>query len=199
MLKGYANYFVAYLFNNLKSVDNIKRIVLYGSAAKGETNKDSDIDLFIEINRKNEKFSKEIYKIEKNFYESREAALFKSKGINNKFDIKIGFLKDWKLLYRSIASTGIILYGHYEAEELPSGVKHFIIVFWDKIEKNRGAFLNKVYGFKIGNKRYSGMLEKFGGKRTGKSCIMLPIENKDDIFRLLREHKVNARTIEVFV
>ena len=199
MLKGYANYFVAYLFNNLKNADNIKRIVLYGSAAKGETNKDSDIDLFIEINRKNEKFSKEIYKIEKNFYESREATLFKSKGVNNKFDIKIGFLKEWKLLYRSIASTGIILYGHYEAEELPSGVKHFILIFWDKIEINRGAFLNKVYGFKIGNKRYSGMLEKFDGKRTGKSCIMLPIENKDDIFRLLREHKVNAKTIEVFV
>ena len=117
----------------------------------------------------------------------------------NKFDIKIGFLKEWKLLYRSIASTGIILYGHYEAEELPSGVKHFILIFWDKIEKNRGAFLNKVYGFKIGNKRYSGMLEKFEGKRTGKSCVMLPIEHKDDIFRLLREHKVNARTIEVFI
>ena len=199
MLKGYANYFVAYLFNNLKNADNIKRIVLYGSAAKGETNKDSDIDLFIEIKGKNEKFSKEIYKIEKNFYESREATLFKSKGVNNKFDIKIGFLKEWKLLYRSIASTGIILYGHYEAEELPSGVKHFILIFWDKIEINRGAFLNKVYGFKVGSKRYSGMLEKFEGKRTGKSCIMLPIENKDDIFRLLREHKVNARTIEVFV
>lgn len=199
MLKGYANYFVAYLFNNLKNADNIKRIALYGSVAKGETNKDSDIDLFIEINKGDKKFIKEIGKIEKNFYESREAALFKSKGVNNKFDIKIGSLKEWKELYGSIASTGIILYGHYEAEELPSGVKHFILIFWDKIEINRGAFLNKVYGFKIGNKRYSGMLEKFGGKRTGKSCIMLPIESKDDIFKLLREHKVNARTIEVFV
>ena len=198
MLMSYASYFVSYLLDNLENIDNIERIVLYGSAARNEATKESDIDIFIEIRKNSYKFEKEIKKIEEEFYQSREAMLFKSEDIGNKFSLKLGYLKDWKDLYRSIASTGIVLYGHYEAKELPSGVKHFIIIFWDGIGKNRGSFLNKVYGFKVKNKYYKGLLDKFNGKRIGKSSIMLPIEYKQDIFKLLKEHKVKARALEVF-
>lgn len=102
-------------------------------------------------------------------------------------------------MYKSIASTGIILYGPYEAIELPTEVKHNVIIFWDKIGKNRGSFLNKIYGFKIKNKIYSGLLTKFNGKKVGKSCIMIPVIYKKELFEVLREHKVNAKTIEVFI
>jgi len=103
-----------------------------------------------------------------------------------------------KDLYKDVASTGIVLYGPYEAKELPSGVKHFIIIFWNKIGINRGAFLNKIYGFKINNKYYPGLLLKYGGNKLGKSCIMLPVEYKKDIFKLIDEHKVEAKLLEVF-
>lgn len=198
MLKNYASYFVAYLLSNSKNIENMERIVLYGSAARDEAVKESDVDIFVEVRKKTAKFEKDLKEAEKKFYESREAALFKSKGIDNKFSIKIGKLQEWKELYKSIASTGIILYGPYEAKELPSGVKHFIIVFWEKVGKNRGSFLNKLYGFKIKNKHYLGLLEKCDGKKIGKSCIMLPIQYKKDIFKLIREHKVKAKVLEVF-
>ena len=198
MLKAYSNYFVAYLLNNLKNIKNIERIVLYGSVARGEATKECDIDIFIEVKKKTKKFEKEIEEITEKFYQSREAALFKVKNIENKFSIKIGKLTEWKEIYRSIASTGIVLYGPYEARELPSEVKHFIIVFWDKIEKNRGAFLNKLYGFRVKEKHYIGLLSKIAGKRIGKSCIMIPIQYKEDIFKLIKEHAVKAQSIEVF-
>src|SRR3989344_1304992 len=190
MLKSYASYFVSYLLSNLENTENIERIVLYGSAARDEAVKDSDVDIFIEVKKKIIKLKKDAKEAEKRFYQSREAALFKSKGIDNKFSVKIGRLQEWGDLYKSIASTGIVLYGPYEARELPSGVKHFIIIFWNKIGKNRGSFLNKLYGFKIRNKHYAGLLEKFNGKKIGKSCIMMPIQYKNDIFKLLKEHKV---------
>lgn len=198
MLKNYASYFAAYLLSNLKNVRDIERIVLYGSAARGEATKESDVDMFIELKKKAKKAENEIREVEKKFYQSREAALFKSKGLDNKFSIKIGELQEWKELYRSIASAGIILYGPYEAKELPSGVKHFIIVFWEKIGKNRGAFLNKMYGFKVKDKHYKGLLEKFDGKKVGKSCIMIPIQHKNDIFNLLKDYEVKAKVLEVF-
>ena len=198
MLKSYASYFVSYLLSNLENTENIERIVLYGSAARDEAVKDSDVDIFIEVKKKIIKFKKDAKEAEKRFYQSREAALFKSKGIDNKFSVKIGRLQEWGDLYKSIASTGIVLYGPYEARELPSGVKHFIIIFWNKIGKNRGSFLNKLYGFKIRNKHYAGLLEKFNGKKIGKSCIMMPIQYKNDIFKLLKEHKVKAKALEVF-
>jgi len=198
ILKAYASYFVSYLLNNLKSLDNVIRIVLYGSVAKDEVGKDSDIDIFIEIKEKTLNFEKQIKYIEKTFYESREAALFKTWNIDNRFSIKTGKLKEWRELYRIIASSGIVLYGPYEAKELPSGIKHFIIVYWDEIGKNRGSFLNKLYGFKIKEKRYQGILSKFNGRKIGKSCVMLPVEYKEDIFKVIKEHKVKARVLEVF-
>lgn len=198
MLKSYASYFVAYLLGNLKSVKNVERIILYGSVSRGEETKESDVDLFIEIKNKNKKFEKEIKEIEERFYQSREASLFRLKGIDNEFSIKIGDLKKWKELYRSIASSGIVLYGPYEAKELPSDVKYYVIVFWDKIGKNRGAFLNKLYGFKIKDKYYEGLLKKYEGRKLGKSCIMLPVQYKEEIFKLLRKYEVRARVVEVF-
>ncbi len=196
MLKVYASYFTSFLLKNLPEAESIQRIVLYGSAATGQTRKDSDIDLFIEA--KDASVSKKLEKIEQQFYESREAILFKSSGIDNKFSIKVGTIKDWQELYRSIASTGIVLYGPYEVTHLPSGIKHMVIIFWDSIGKNRGAFLNKLYGVKINDKRYPGLLEKIGGKRTGKSSIMIPVEYQKDVFTLLKQYKVNAKHIEVF-
>ncbi len=198
MLKGYASYFVAYLVSNVESVENIVRIVLYGSAAKGEATKESDIDIFIETNKITAKFGKEIKEAGERFYKSREAALFKARGVENRFSIKYGYLKDWKELYVSIASTGVVLYGPYEAHELPSGTKHFIIIFWERIGRNRGAFLNKLYGFRVKGKHYPGILLKVGGRKLGKSCVMLPVQYKSDIFKLLRSHEVEAKVLEVF-
>ena len=196
---SYASYFISFLLNNITNIENIEKIIFFGSASRNESDKESDIDIFIEVKKKNQKFEKEIKEVTENFYESREAALFKSKGIENTFDVKVGLLKEWKDLYKSIASTGIILYGKYEAKELPSDVSHNIIIFWDKIEKNRGSFLNKIYGFKSKEKTYLGLLQKFNGKKIGKSSVMFPIQYKNDIFKLLKEHKVNAKIIEVFI
>ncbi len=198
MLKEYSMYFTAYLFNTLKNKEDIERIILFGSVARDDAEKESDIDIFIEAKKKTKKFEKEIKKIEEKFYNSREASLFKLKGVNNKFNIKIGKLEEWKELERSVASTGIILYGPYETKKLPSGVKHSVIVFWNKIGKNRGAFLNRIYGFKIKNKKYEGLISKFSGKKLGKSCLMLPIQYKKDILKLLRDYEVEAKIVEVF-
>jgi len=198
MLKSYANYFTAYLLDNAKETSNIIRIVLFGSVAKGEQGKESDLDIFIEVKKKTKRFEDEIKTIEEKFYSSRESLLFKSKGVNNKFSIKIGKLEEWQDLYRSIASTGIVLYGPYEARELPSGVKNYIIFYWDKIGKNRGSFLNKVYGFKVQGRAYSGLLQKYQGQKLGKSCILLLVQYKADIFNLIKEHKVQAKFLEVY-
>ena len=198
MIKSYASYFVAYLLANIKDKANVERIILFGSVAKGEATKESDVDIFIETRKKTKKFEKDIIENEKNFYQSREAALFKVKGIENRIHIIIGKLSEWKDLSASIASTGIVLYGPFEGKKMPSGVKHKVIVFWDHIGKNRGSFLNKIYGFRVKNKKYTGLLEKAEGKKIGKSSIMLPIQYKKDIFKLLKEHRVRAKAIEVF-
>src|SRR3989344_4080518 len=102
------------------------------------------------------------------------------------------------VLYGSVSSTGIILYGYYQIDKLPDDVKHSIIIYWSKIGKNRGAFLNKIYGFNVHNKNYPGLLNEFNGRKLGKSCVLFPIQYKTEIFNLLSEYKVEANTLEVY-
>lgn len=198
MLIEYSSYFVAYLLSNLekKYKEDINKIILFGSVAREEAEKESDIDIFIDVKKKTKKVETEVRRLEENFYNSREASLFKLKGVNNKFSIILGKLDDWKELKTSIESTGIVLYGKY----IPSGVKgrKYAVIFWDKIGKNRGAFLNKIYGFKAKGKRYPGLIEKLAGKKLGKSSIMIPIENKDEILKLIRDYIVSAKIIEAW-
>ena len=200
MYKQYASYFTSYLLKNLKNINNIRKIILFGSAAKDTAHKDSDIDIFIEIIKKTKKQENEMNKLVQDFYKSREALLFKTKGIDNKINIIVDKLQKWRSLKESIESTGIVLYGNYEAQNKKDNknLAKYAIIYWNKINKNRGAFLNKLYGFKIKNKTYKGILEQLEGKRIGKSCIILPTSNKKQIYDLIKKHKVEAKIIEVY-
>ena len=52
MITNYASYFTSYLLYHLKKKENISNIILFGSVAKGEAKKSSDVDIFIEVKRK---------------------------------------------------------------------------------------------------------------------------------------------------
>src|SRR3989344_7815435 len=144
-IRAYASYFASFLINNLDDFSNLKSIILFGSVVRGEADKDSDVDIFIDVKKLNKNKEKEIKKILEGFYKSREALLFKTFGIDNKINLIIGRLDEWKDLKRSIESTGIVLYGKYSYGG--KGERKYAVIFWDKIGKNRGAFLNKLYGF----------------------------------------------------
>ena len=195
-LKIYASYFASYLLDELEDFSNIKQIILFGSVAKGEAAKESDVDIFIHIDRKSKRLVSRIKKIRQGFYNSREALLFKARGIDNKISLIIGKLSEWKGLEDSIESTGIVLFGPYISSKT-KGRKQ-VIFHWDRIKKNRGAFLNKIYGFRVRDRRYKGLIEKFNGRRLGKSSIMVPVEFREDVLRLIKKHGVNARIFEVW-
>lgn len=197
MYKAYASYFVSYLLSKIKKIEDIKTIILFGSVAKNEATKNSDVDIFVEFNKKTVALKKETEKILNEFYKSREAILFKSKGIENKINLIVGKIEEWGELKDSIEGTGIVLYGNYVSQRL-KGAK-YAIIFWNKIGKNRGAFLNKIYGFKIKNRKYIGVMDIHKGKKLGKSSIMIPIQYREEIVKLLKHYKVNAKIIEVYV
>lgn len=196
MLKSYASYFVSYLLSNLDNNKNLISIILFGSVAKGEAKKESDVDMFIEVQKENKNFKKEVETLLEDFYKSREAVIFKNKGIDNKINVIVGKLENWKDLKKSIESTGIVLYGKYS----PSGIegKKQAIIFWDKIGKNRGAFLNKIYGFNSKGKHYSGLIESLHGRKLGKSSAMIPIEYRENFLEIIKKYQVSAKIIEVW-
>ena len=86
-LKSYASYFSAYLVNNLLNEKEIKKIILFGSVSRDTPEKDSDVDIFIELKKEDSKLAKEIEKLTSEFNQTREALQFKTKGMKNKIGI----------------------------------------------------------------------------------------------------------------
>ncbi len=196
MYKQYASYYVSYLLTNFPDISLFQRIILFGSATRDQATKKSDIDIFIEVEKKSKNLENNIEVLTESFYTSKEGLLFKIKNIDNKINVIVGKLNDWPDLKRSIESTGIILFGHYGSSD-KDGKKQCIIT-WDKIGKNRGAFLNKLYGVTIKGKRYQGLIQKWEGKKLGKSGIMIPIMHTPEFLKLITQYKVNAKIIEVY-
>lgn len=195
-LRAYASRFASFLIEDLeKKISEVDNIILYGSVVQGTADKDSDVDIFIDTEADIEETVKEILD---RFYESREYTLFKAKGVDNEISIKVGMLKEWKELHRSIVSTGKVLWGDFRAREKPVGTKHKVLFYWDKISRGRTSFLNKLYGFKTGEAKRKGLLEKWGGRKTGKSSVLIPYKYRDKMYELIEKYRVNAKSIELF-
>jgi predicted nucleotidyltransferase len=196
MINAYASAFVSFMVAGLKeNINNVDNVILYGSVARVEADEKSDVDIFVDTNKSIDKIIDDIVS---DFRSTKQFLWFKANGIQNEIRVKSGKLADWKELHRSISSNGIILWSRFETKEKPIGTKHRIIFYWDEIGKNRGAFLNKIYGFKASGKKYAGILEKWGGFRMGKSCIIIPIKHKSEMMEFLKSYKVNAKNMEVF-
>ncbi|MBU3957486.1 MAG: nucleotidyltransferase domain-containing protein [Nanoarchaeota archaeon] len=193
-IRAYASAFASFLLKEISDTKHIDGIILYGSVASGTAAKESDVDIFIDTKKD---MRNEIKEILKKFYGSREAALFKLRGVDNEISLKTGELKNWKELHRSISSNGIFLWGEYETDEI-EGKKRSIIFYWSEIGKGRSAFLNKLYGFSSKGKRYQGMLKSWEGVKLGKSCVIMPFKYKKEMFGLIKKYEVNAKTLEVF-
>jgi len=195
-LKAYASRFTSYLIQELgEKIQEVDHIILYGSVARETADSESDIDLFIDTKAD---LKEKIEDLLEEFRKTRDHRIYRAKGINNEIRPKIGELKNWKELQRSIISTGKVLWGDFKATERPIDTKHRILIYWGNIGKSRSSFLNKLYGFKTKGKKRKGLLEEWNGKKTGKSSILIPFKHKKEAFDLLEKHNVDAKTIELF-
>src|SRR3989344_753920 len=115
-LISYAMDFASFLMQNLKEkdIDNIKTIILFGSAARGESTEESDVDLFIDVvDPKERNFEKRINKIKDKFYDSSKFKNYwRLLGIKNDINLIVDQIKKWKL-GDIIIGNSIVLYEKY--------------------------------------------------------------------------------------
>ncbi len=202
--KNYAFSVVCYMLENMpeKMSARITDVILFGSVAQGTANEESDIDLFFntdlsETQAKNIK--KMLNKNAEAFYLSSKALSYKLQGVNNRISIIVGKLDDWKDLKHAIISTGIVLFGRYKSGVEKNRLKQHFIISWDTPRKNRGAFLNKLYGYTVKKKHYPGMTARYGCIRIGKSAIIVPSEHRLRFVGHMEKCDVGYRIIEVFL
>ncbi|MBI2575636.1 nucleotidyltransferase domain-containing protein [Candidatus Woesearchaeota archaeon] len=196
-LVAYASSFASFL---LKRQQQIRRIILFGSVARGDFDKESDIDLFIETDEP----KNEIQNVLELYEKSQGSRNFRLEGIENTIVLKAGKLEEWPSLRRSMQSGGIVLYGPFN--ELPEKLQHCLqirIVAGARIRSEKIKLWRLVYGYnqKVGKKSYrsQGMVGKCGGKKIAPGIFFVPIENSYEIESFLKEKKIEFKATEVYI
>lgn len=196
--------FLSLMFENKEIRNRVKNIVLFGSVAAGESDEESDIDLFIETWSKNS-----IKEIEASVKESEKRFLSVSKkwsliGIRQPIKCIVGVLNDprWKELRHEMISNGIVLYGKFEEPE--EGLKHYTMFNYSltKLNQNKKMdFLRKLFGYKAvkAKKVYkrSGFLDEIGGIKLASNVILVPVENSRKAHKFLTSYRITPEIREI--
>src|SRR3989338_7851990 len=113
-LLAYAVDFTSFLLQKIKQREHIKAIILFGSVARDEDDKQSDVDIFIDIVQKDSKIEKECLALVDSFLSSVKYSHYcKLLDVHHEIKLHIGQLYTWKELAPSLISDGIVLYGKY--------------------------------------------------------------------------------------
>ena len=196
-LLSYAMDFASYLILHIKE-DSIDRIILHGSAARGDFDEESDVDLFIDADKK---ISGKIEKIKQDYLKTQKFKEWRLKGIEKEFSIITGRLDsdEWKNLKRAIMNTGIILYGKYKAEA--DKIKHYVLFSFENIipDKRRIAVFRKLYGFKAAKKKYEGLADKIRAIKVGKGALLVPVEQTIGLKKYFQEKRIAVKLYDVWM
>lgn len=193
-LIAYSMSFISFIF---PKTEEIEEIILFGSVARGEADINSDIDLFFNTKKNEEKIKKVVKEELNKFYNSKIYEIWNQKGIKNQISIKVGNLDEWELK-RSIISDGIILYSRYK--ESPKDIKLFVQFNLNPIKNiaKRNKIIRKIFGRKEKNHFSNGILENLNGKKLSPASFIVPKENSQKIIEILGKEKINYKLFEIW-
>ena len=193
-LIAYASAFVSFV---LPKLENIKEIVLFGSVAREDASKNSDIDLFFDVEKDEKKIRNIIEKELNKFYKSRISEVWRLKGIANEIRPNIGNLNEWKLK-RSIISEGIVLYGKYK--EVPEKMKGFVLFNLTPINNiaKRNNLIRQLFGRKEKNYQTKGIIDEINGKKLSPTSFIIPLEHKNKIIDIFSKEKIDYKLFEAW-
>lgn len=197
-LIAYSIDFTSFLIQKLKDKSKIKSVILFGSISREEAGKNSDVDIFIDLVNEDKHLESEAKKILERFKDSAKYKNYwKLLGVDNEINLKVGRLDDWEELKPSIISNGLILYGKFKTQIKEGRHKTFFI--WENIRPNtkRVLFNKQLFGYKQNKKFYLGVLQKYGGERLGKGCILTPLEQALVFSKLFRKYKISVKIKKV--
>lgn len=199
--------YISILFEDENMRKSVRRIILFGSVARGEFDEESDIDIFIEIPSgvKTKRFENLVKNSEKRFY-SMSGKKWELMGMELPISSLVGNLEDpgWRELKTEIISTGITLYGKFES--LPKNLKHYALFSYNMsdIPQNRKMkFLRALFGYATKKEKteykQSGILEEIGGKKLGPNTILIPIEKSRNVQKIFNSFGITPEIREVWI
>src|SRR3989338_6131732 len=172
-LYSYVSDFLSTLYFKKNFLDRISSIALFGSAARGDFDKESDIDIFIGVISKGSILEiEQIVKDAINEFELKAREVWHIRGIKSPIKCIVGVLSDeaWNELRKEIESYGILFYGRLKTNtQSLESYSLFEYSLRDFKQKKRVAFQRQLLGYKSKKKKKvfsrSGLIEQLQGAK----------------------------------
>jgi len=202
-LFSYLYDFLSSLLDHAEILPSVRKIILFGSAVRGDFHPHSDIDLFIDT-LSPPKIEK-IVQREQSLFEKRIEKTWELRGIGLPIKVQIGDINHsrWDALREQMAQHGKIVYGPYE--QAPLGLHHHALMTYDLSalpQKKKMGFLRAAYGYKSkkGRVEYSkkGLLEEWGGRRIGTNAVLIPRDKVREIRSLFHKYRLTPQVKDIW-
>jgi len=179
----------------IKTVDGVIGIILFGSVARGDYDEGSDIDLLVIFKDENT--------MRKNEWEVTRR--IPSDVFAQSICVCPSTLEAANPVFlQSVLEDGVILYmQHPFVLKLKSaGVAPYLIVSYglgvlSQREKQKVDY--QLFGRVAGGRSYAGLVDKYGGRRLGRGCFLIPKEGSEPVLRLLDEHGLRYELVEAYL
>lgn len=194
-LHALASSFAAYLIDQFG--DSINGIYLFGSVARGEATKESDIDIFVDAIKERAAIGSSVDRFEN----TTAAKTLRATGVKNPIRALVGDLgsEEFSDIRLSIAADGIILYG----KPLPAEKgRHPYLLIWftaPQKQKLKVAFLRKIYGRTEKEKQYSGLVQDLAGFKVGPGTAIIPIRYKAKFLAELKKARLKYNIKNIWI
>jgi predicted nucleotidyltransferase len=169
---------------NIKEIDGVIGIVLFGSYSRGDYDEGSDIDLLVVFeNKKNLDVGlKDVYQITAN---------------TNLFFQAIGLTLDElrnSPILETVLREGKIYFATQKASRLLT-TKHkpYALVTYSTANlrpKQRVLFSQKLEGRRQNQYRYEGLIHKMGGHKVGRGVLMVPLKNLKTLTEQFEQERI---------
>ncbi len=185
-----------------KNYSEIETVIIFGSVARDQAGKESDLDICIILKNENAKsnISNKILDLEKKY----------DKNINLVFT-ESSFKNLDRQFIETLLREGIIVFGKTpdasikQLELEPYEIIKFNLSNLDHSKKMKikrllyGIKTKKKYKSKIYEREQKGLVEKFGGLRIGIASILIPEKMSWELENILRENDVSLRKITIWL
>ena len=189
---------LSFIFQNPEAGKKIKSIYLFGSAVRGDIQKSSDIDLFVECEQKQEEKVKSLVDSGViKFISSQDYQKWKLFHFTYPFSFQIGQLAEWDLKL-SIASEGLLL---YSKSIMPfTGQRKVLFVMTYPTKKKEYIKIRRlIFGRDESYYQGTGLLKAYQGEKISSNVFIISKEYQTMMMDALSKEKVIFSMKEIMV
>lgn len=198
---SYSFNLLSFVFQNQEAGKRIKSVHLFGSAVRGELEKKSDIDLFVECEKEDEgRVQSLLDSGSTKFTVSQDYQKWKLFHFTYPFSAQVGQLAEWELKL-SIASEGILLYNKKGiSNAINAGERKVLFILNYSKKKNEYIKVRRlIFGRDESYYQGTGLLPKYKGQRISANVFIVPKEYQTMMMDALSKENVIFSMKEITV